>query len=134
MKCATNTLLLLLGATASHAFVVTPSSGTTTALAGYHYRNGPDEDPSSTAGTAPQKGLKPVFSDYGTPEPRAPLGQVGDPNDGKGLKPVFGDFGTPEPKAPLGEVGEQNKGKGLNRVFADWEVGFSADGLQRPSS
>ena len=78
-----------------------------TALAGYHYTNGADPDPSSKAGAAETKGLTPVFSTYGTPEPTPPLGD---------------------------NVGDKKK-KGLDRVFPDWEDrGFSADGLQRQSS
>lgn len=140
MKYATTALLLLLGATAScDAFVATtaPRQSTTT-LAGYHYRNGPDPDPSSMSGVTPAltKGVKPVFPTYGTPEASPPLGEVGgDPFKHK-LKPEYPDWEYKGSNAPLGEVGgdTMNK-KGLNRVFLDWEDrGFSADGLQRQSS
>ena len=138
MKCASTTLLLLLGATASFAFVTTsrPSSLPTTALAGYHYTNGAEPDPSSQAPKNDStKGVKKVFPTYGTPEPKPALGDVGDASREKGVKKIFPTYGTPEPKPALGEVGDASKKKGLNRVFLDWEDrGFSADGLQRPSS
>jgi hypothetical protein len=170
MKYTTTTLFGLLVAMApcSDAFVQTtnPPQKTTTGLSVYHYRNGADPDPSSKSGVTPQpkKGIKPIFPSYGTPEPKAPLGNVGgDPTKHK-LQPVFPSYNTPEPKAPLsnvggetmrkkgleqqhpaweyegspaplGSVGDDSKKKGLNKVFLDWEDrGFSADGLQRQSS
>ena len=108
MKSATT--LLLLGAAAScQAFVTTPSTSQTTALSGYHYTNGAEPDPSSTASKPdPNKGLKPVFPAYTRPDP----------------KPAADD-----------DASDKSKKKGLNRVFLDWEDrGFSADGLQNPSS
>ena len=125
MKCATTSLLLALGATASHAFVPTTSRSTTTtttALPVYHYRNGPDPDPSSKSSSST------TSTDNNNNNANS---------NKRGVKPVFPTYTQPDPQAKqTGTQDEKYKKKaGLQPVFLDWEnVGFSADGLQRKSS
>ena len=105
------TLLSLL-VVSCHAFTMAPAfRPATTALSGYHYTNGAEPDPSSMSSSNDSSEAS------------------------KGLKPVFSTYGTPEPTPNTSEDKKSDKKKGLNPVFVGWEdVGFSADGLQRESS
>lgn len=115
MKIPTPSLLFLLGATkACHAFVVAPRRVTTaTALA--------SEPPAATTVSKendPDKHqLQPVFPPYAKPDPKGPLGKIGDvPEDKHKLTQVFPTFAKPDPVGPLGKVGN-DKTKGLQPVF-----------------